>query len=156
MQLILHNISTANNVLTNYANLVEDHENSFKKLYENNTTKITIICVSVLFSIIVVTLSYGIIWYEKFGSDKKRTLINKLVASLCWNEIAFFSTVQILYVVRFYFGPLPPFLCFWMFVIRKTIIINGIFTLNSMSLVRFIFIFWLKKPAGINAINFFC
>ena len=111
---------------------------------------------SIISGIVLIPFAYSIIWYEKFGSDKKRTLINKLVASLCWNEIAFFSTVQILYVVRFYFGPLPPFLCFWMFVIRKTIIINGIFTLNSMSLVRFIFIFWLKNPAGINAINFFC
>ena len=111
---------------------------------------------SIISGIVLIPFAYSIIWYEKFGSDKKRTLINKLVASLCWNEIAFFSTMQILYVVRFYFGPLPPFLCFWMFVIRKTIIINGIFTLNSMSLVRFIFIFWLKNPAGINAINFFC
>ena len=111
---------------------------------------------SIISGIVLIPFAYSIIWYEKFGSDKKRTVINKLVASLCWNEIAFFSTVQILYVVRFYFGPLPPFLCFWMFVIRKTIIINGIFTLNSMSLVRFIFIFWLKNPAGINAINFFC
>ena len=108
---------------------------------------------SIISGIVLIPFAYSIIWYEKFGSDKKRTLINKLVASLCWNEIAFFSTVQILYVVRFYFGPLPPFLCFWMFVIRKTIIINGIFTLNVMALVRYIFIFWLKNPAGMDGYN---
>ena len=108
---------------------------------------------SIISGIVLIPFAYSIIWYEKFGSDKKRTLINKLVASLCWNEIAFFSTVQILYVVRFYFGPLPPFLCFWMFVIRKTIIINGIFTLNAMALVRYIFIFWLKNPAGMDGYN---
>ena len=127
--------------------LLSDKEDLYKTVF---------FILSIISGIVLIPFAYSIIWYEKFGSDKKRTLINKLVASLCWNEIAFFSTVQILYVVRFYFGPLPPFLCFWMFVIRKTIIINGIFTLNSMSLVRFIFIFWLKNPAGINAINFFC
>ena len=133
-----------------------ESENCFRSLDQESSIKTFLFIISMISCIIIVPMAYILIWYEKFGSDKKRTLINKLVASLCWNEIAFFSTVQILYVVRFYFGPLPPFLCFWMFVIRKTIIINGIFTLNSMSLVRFIFIFWLKNPAGINAINFFC
>ena len=30
---------------------------------------------------------YTIIWYERFGSDHPRTLINQLVASTCWNGI---------------------------------------------------------------------
>ena len=124
--------------------LLSDKEDLYKTVF---------FILSIISGIVLIPFAYSIIWYEKFGSDKKRTLINKLVASLCWNEIAFFSTVQILYVVRFYFGPLPPFLCFWMFVIRKTIIINGIFTLNAMALVRYIFIFWLKNPAGMDGYN---
>jgi hypothetical protein len=27
---------------------------------------------------------YGIIWYEHYGSDLKRTLINRLITSLSW------------------------------------------------------------------------
>jgi hypothetical protein len=31
-----------------------------------------------------VFLLYGVIWFERYGTDKKRTLMNKLVASQCW------------------------------------------------------------------------
>ena len=130
-----------------------ESENCFRSLDQESSIKTFLFIISMISCIIIVPMAYILIWYERFGSDKKRTLINKLVASLCWNKIAYFSTVHILYVVRFYFGPLPPFLCFWMFVIRKTIIINGIFTLNAMALVRYIFIFWLKNPAGMDGYN---
>jgi hypothetical protein len=32
-------------------------------------------------SLVTVASLSGIIWYEKFGSDKKRTLMNKLVSA---------------------------------------------------------------------------
>ena len=37
--------------------------------------------------LVIVSALCFIIWFEKFGSDKKRTLINKLAALLCWNLI---------------------------------------------------------------------
>ena len=42
------------------------------------------IVLSVLLSLIVILSLYGIIWFERFGSDSKRTLINQLFASVCW------------------------------------------------------------------------
>jgi hypothetical protein len=42
------------------------------------------IVLSVLLSLIVIPSLYGIIWFERFGSDSKRTLINQLFASVCW------------------------------------------------------------------------
>jgi hypothetical protein len=42
------------------------------------------IVLSVLLSLIVLPSLYGIIWFERFGSDSKRTLINQLFASVCW------------------------------------------------------------------------
>jgi hypothetical protein len=42
------------------------------------------IVLSVLLSLIVIPSLYGIIWFERFGSDSKRTLINQLFASICW------------------------------------------------------------------------
>ena len=42
------------------------------------------IVLSVLLSLVLIPSLYGIIWYERFGSDSKRTLINQLFASVCW------------------------------------------------------------------------
>ncbi len=42
------------------------------------------ILLSVVLSLIVLPSLYGIIWFERFGSDSKRTIINQLFASVCW------------------------------------------------------------------------
>ena len=149
MQLILHNISTANNVLANYSNLVEDHENSFKKLYENNATKITMICISVLFSVIVVTLSYGIIWYEKFGTDQKRTLMNKLVASLSWIMLEWHLFCQAISIIGLCFGPLPSIVCAFTQIEKTSIKFQLLLCINAMQIIRYFFIFHLKNPSAV-------
>ena len=35
-----------------------------------------------------IALFYGIIWYERFGTDNRRTLMNKLLTSSSWTIIA--------------------------------------------------------------------
>jgi len=50
----------------------------------HNLPKYIAFIVSVLLSLIVIPSLYGIIWFEKFGTDSKRTLINQLVSSICW------------------------------------------------------------------------
>ena len=50
----------------------------------HNLPKYIAFIVSVLLSLIVIPSLYGIIWFERFGSDSKRTLINQLFASICW------------------------------------------------------------------------
>jgi hypothetical protein len=42
------------------------------------------VVLSVLLSLVLIPSLYGIIWFERFGSDSKRTLINQLFASVCW------------------------------------------------------------------------
>ncbi len=57
-------------------------------------------------SIIVATpLTLGIIFYERFGSDKKRTLVNKLISSFSYTIIAWFLIIQTFTIVRFIHGP---------------------------------------------------
>jgi hypothetical protein len=43
---------------------------------------------------------FGIIWFENFGSDKKRTVINKLISSLSSVLIVWNVTVQLITTVR--------------------------------------------------------
>ena len=48
-----------------------------------------------IFSIVFMLASIAVvIWYERFGSDKRRTLINILVTALGYNNIGLFVVVQ--------------------------------------------------------------
>ena len=49
----------------------------FAGLFEDRPSKIFAIVFSSLIGIVISFLIYGIIWYERFGSDNKRTLINR-------------------------------------------------------------------------------
>jgi len=122
----------------------------FETLDSPNGHKTSLVVISLIAGLILIPVAFSLIWYERFGSDKRRTLINKLVSALCWNGIVFCTTCQLAYSIRFYFGPLPQLACFWLVVMRKTIIINITFILNAMTLTRYIFIFWLKNPAAFN------
>jgi len=122
----------------------------FEAIDSTNFHKTCLVVISVISSLLIIPAAFSLIWYEKFGSDNRRTLINKILSALCWNGMVFFSTCQLAYAVRFYFGPLPKLVCFWLFVIRKTIIINLVLLVTAMTLTRYIFIFWLKNPAAFN------
>ncbi len=52
------------------------------------------IVLSVLLSLIAIPSLYGIIWFERFGSDSKRTLINQLFAYVCWYLMALILCLQ--------------------------------------------------------------
>ena len=49
-------------------------------------------------------LFLGVILFERFGSDKKRTLINLLVSSICWRFITWNLLVQLVTVFHFICG----------------------------------------------------
>jgi hypothetical protein len=60
-------------------NTIQD--NYFEVLFENHFSKLISIIVTIVSVIILVGCNLAIIHYEQFGSDKKRTLINKLFSS---------------------------------------------------------------------------
>ena len=51
----------------------------FSGLFENRPAKFVSITLSVVFICVSSVLAYSIIWYERYGTDNKRTLMNKLV-----------------------------------------------------------------------------
>lgn len=59
-------------------------ENFYSKLYESGLVKNLSIAVAILITILVILGLTGIILYESYGSDKKRTAINMLITSMCW------------------------------------------------------------------------
>ena len=95
-------------------------------------------------------MCYSIIWIERFGSDKKRTIINQLVASLCWTFITWNSTVQVLRLVRLLHGPLGLKLCVWTVILQRSVTTIVLLLVNAKSTIRYAFIFWSKNPGAFN------
>ena len=126
--------------------LFSDRKDFFYAMTENNPSKIVGMIFSVISAPIIVLLLYSIIWFERFGLDKKRTLINKLVSSICWTAIAENTFVQIPRLVRFVTGPFPETACLFIEIIRNQILTQLFLFLDGIMITKYVYIFWLKNP----------
>ena len=113
------------------------------------TSKTVAVVASILLTSIDILLLYGAIWFEHFGSDSKRTLVNRLFTSLCWTGIA---TILVAFtdVFRYTLGPFPPLLCKIQLFLKKIVKDEiGMFC-NAITLCRYVFIFWLRNPTAVH------
>ena len=120
----------------------------FSQLFENRPSKIIGVISTWLSILVYIPLLYSIIYFENFASDKKRTILNKLVSSICWCGIHYQVFCQVPEMIRYCFGPLPPFICYLHFVIKNIIVTQGILFYDSITILRYLFIFWLKNPSN--------
>ena len=67
----------------------------FGGLFENRISKILITAFSFFGTLILMGAISGIIWFERFGSNLKRTFLNKMVSALCWTCFEWFFIVQV-------------------------------------------------------------
>ena len=58
-------------------------ENNFHFIFENNITKTVSVSITSLLILFAGPLYYAIIWYERFGTNTKRTLINQVHSKNC-------------------------------------------------------------------------
>ena len=93
---------------------------------------------------------YSIIWFEKFGSDKKRTILNMFASLFCWECIKFMLLVQTTETFRFLYGPLPHFVCYIQLIIRSSTVVNFMLYMDASIVARYIFIFRLKNPVAFH------
>ena len=131
-------------------NTTPDNHNSFDELYRNRMSKILSILFSFTTAPFVVALFYGIVWYERYGTDNKRTLINKLVASQCWAFIQYYSVLQTIETITFMVGGLPSFICFGQVMMKNSYKTQFLLFFDSSIFVQYLFIFWVKNPAAVN------
>ena len=124
-------------------------EKHFCSIFENNPYKDA----SIFFAIVSIptcfVLLYAIIWFERFGTDNKRILTNKLLSSICWTLIGGILVFSV-DVFRYLSGPLPSSLCFFMVVAKNAIKTQGLLLYDAIHITRYVFIFWLKNPGAVK------
>jgi hypothetical protein len=82
----------------------EKRTNFFYAISENNISKFGAMTFSIISTPFIMLLLYGIIWFEKYGVDKKRTILNQLVSSICWTALGANTLVQVPRVIQYLTG----------------------------------------------------
>ena len=134
-----HNM-TLNNTLIDY--LIEHLDNELVLLVG--------IPFALMLGFLNVLGSLGIIWHQKFGSDHKRTFLNKIVVSLSWVSITWFLLVHSSELLLYFYKPLPGWFCNIKYVLRTSIILLSVIYTSMFLIVKYIFIFWMKNPANFH------
>ena len=117
----------------------------FHFLTENRPEKWAGIVVLTVVIVLGIPMLYGVIWYERFGNDVKRTLINRFVSLNCWIGIAYL-VYKVSDIYRFIVGPMPSWYCDFHVTMYATFIRMSLLCLDASVLTRYAFIFWLKNP----------
>ena len=123
-------------------------------VFEDRPSKFAGLIISAILVLVNMRLFLGMIWYERFGSVNRRTLMNKLFASLCWAAIAQ-NLHTVLDILRYLLGPRHPTLCFLQNWLRFSITSVCMLLYDAIILTKYILIFWLKNPGAVND-DFWC
>ena len=125
-------------------------QNFFSGLTEDKMALKFFLTFAISMSTIVPMFMYSIIWYEKYGSDNKRTLLNKFAASICCSGMQFLMFIQMSEIIWYLYGPLPANFCLFVRILRSTLSAEVLIYLDLIVLTRYLYIFWIKNPAGIH------
>ena len=122
----------------------------FDGLFENRPSKVVGVVSASFLTVTVSLATYGLIWFERFGSDLKRIFINKMVSSICWSILAWFLIIQIPDLVIYFYRPFPEMFCFVHLILRNVIVSQILLFFDAIIIVRYILIFWLKNPLSFH------
>ena len=111
--------------------------------------------ISVVLNLFCVALCFCVIWYERYGLDVKRTIMNQLFSKLCWTGIEFILFITLPEWLRFFYGPFPRLPCWLHLVIKNAIIAKLLFLQTGLIVIRYAWIFWLKNPFAFKD-DFWC
>ena len=120
----------------------------FWPIYEDHWYKTVFMTITLIFLPINTALLSGIIWYERYGIDAKRTIVNKLFSFGCWTAIQFICLVIIPDLIRYNSGPWPEMICWLHLIVKNLIGSQFLLILTATIVMRYICIFLMKNPTG--------
>ena len=127
-----------------------DDYDYFEELYSNSVLKNITICIFVIGVVLGLTFEFGIIWYEKNGNHRYRTVINQLFSTVSWIVVAYILLVFIPEGVRYVSGPLNSISCDIHNFLKNWICSSLLLTFDCIIILRYIFIFRATNFALIN------
>ncbi len=116
--------------------MVVDNE-TFVELYEDQSSRIFLACISLISSLTSLPFYFGVIWYEHFGSDKKRTVINKLSSSVFLCGIFWILFVQIPEALIHIFPMQAESLCLAQNVCKRTLLLQIMLISDAVIIFRY-------------------
>ena len=128
----------------------------FHGLMEPKLSRIIFMTFSVFLNLACIALSYSVIWYERFGVNIKRTIMNQLFSQQCWTGIEFILMVTVPEWFRFLLGPLPELPCWLHLVIKNGIFAKLMLLQTGLIVTRHALIFWIKNPFAFKDDFWFC
>ena len=123
---------------------IDQEANFFENVYQHDWYMGLAIAFSCVNLLGFTPIFYLIIWYEHFGSDHPRTLLNLLVNSICWNGILNNLLNIPLEIFLDLFGPLSANFCLFHFILKNSILLHLILLLIFIIVVKYISIYVLK------------
>jgi hypothetical protein len=144
--------------MSNMAEIISQgnlNETMFTAVYEWSPSKIIEILLSILNTFLVTPWLMYIIWYERYGDNHRRTLINQLLASHFYYAVFYSIFGQSLDVAITAVGPCGSLLCYLQQYIRGVVTFQLIQLFTSIFTVKYFYIFVLKNPAGVHE-EFWC
>ena len=130
--------------------LMSSENDFFRELYSESTLKHVTVAIFFFGSIFGILLELGLIWYEKHGNNRYRTVINQLFSFVSWLVVAYITFVYIPEGVRYMIGPLSETFCDAHNLLKNTLSISLILTLDLIVAHRYISIFKFSNFAVIN------
>ena len=122
----------------------------FSGLVENRPSKTFSVLFSFFGSALTSFLIYAIIWYERNGSDLNRTMNNRLFVNCWFLLMSWYVIPQQIDTIRYIIGPLPKPICLFGIFMKFFISMNTIVIVDISFIARYLTIFWLKNPAGLQ------
>ena len=127
-----------------------DGDDFFEGMYSNSGLKQLSILTFIIGTIFGLILEFGIIWYERNGNHRYRTVINQMFSTISWLVVSYILLVYIPDGIRYLIGPLSTTLCDLHLFLKNFLCICVLLTLDCIILLRYIFIFKLSNFAVVN------
>lgn len=124
--------------------------NFYGFLYEKTFNNIFAISLTNLAAFVSAIMSLVIIWYERYGTDHKACLSNKIICMVCWTTVFALVIIQTIDTIMFFQGPMSEGTCLVYTYIRSVFRTNILNFMNAFTVHDCIMVVWLKNPENIQ------
>ena len=116
------------------------------EIFEKSFARLFCLAFSIILTIATTPVMYLIIMFER--DNPYKILMNQLVTSIAYLGIVANSSIELIHVVLYSWGPLHPSFCYLSLIFQGTFALQVFLLLNAVMIVRYIFTFHVKNPTA--------